>query len=145
MSRDDSLRLNLIAKVCEYCGIDFMARPDRIGRFCSRSHATAQRNKDEGTGLGAYERNRRYMRLKLYGLSHDAFTEMWEQQSGECLVCSTPMINGGNTRTSAHIDHDHSTGLVRGILCNSCNMGLGKFYDNPEVLEKAARYLRGEL
>lgn len=40
-----------------------------------------------------------------------------------------------------HIDHDHRTGKVRGILCQACNLGLGKFRDDPALIKSAIRYL----
>ena len=43
---------------------------------------------------------------------------------------------------SLHLDHCHDTGAIRGILCLSCNQGLGKVHDDPDLLEAAARYLR---
>jgi len=55
---------------------------------------------------------------------------------GECVIC-------GDTQGLV-VDHDHRTGRVRGALCQRCNMGLGHFRDNPELLELAAMYLRGE-
>lgn len=44
---------------------------------------------------------------------------------------------------SAHIDHDHKTGEVRGIICNRCNMGIGHLGDNPEIVKKALKWLGG--
>jgi hypothetical protein len=55
--------------------------------------------------------------------------------SEECIICGLP---------AEVIDHDHITKRIRGSLCHRCNMGLGHFRDNPELLELAAMYLRGE-
>jgi hypothetical protein len=53
----------------------------------------------------------------------------------ECVICGEP---------GQAIDHDHKTGRIRGKLCQNCNLGLGHFKDNPELLELAALYLKGE-
>ena len=59
--------------------------------------------------------------------------EMLERQGGVCAICqSAPAI---------HIDHDHRTGAVRGMLCFRCNAALGQLGDSPDVLVRAARYL----
>ena len=58
------------------------------------------------------------------------------RQATECVICG----DEGNLV----VDHDHRTGRVRGALCQRCNMGLGHFRDEPELLELAAMYLRGE-
>ena len=55
--------------------------------------------------------------------------------SEECIICELP---------AEVVDHDHVTKRIRGSLCHRCNMGLGHFRDNPELLELAAMYLRGE-
>lgn len=70
-----------------------------------------------------------------YQLSIDAWHEMLIQQSGRCAICLLPM-------QSPHVDHDHSTEEVRGLLCSHCNRGLGAFYDSPDSLERAAAYVR---
>jgi hypothetical protein len=53
---------------------------------------------------------------------------------GPCVIC-------GRDTTNLHADHDHQTGQERGLLCSSCNRGLGLFQDQPELLRKAAVYL----
>jgi hypothetical protein len=65
------------------------------------------------------------------------FNRLFVEQDGKCAVCLTP--------TGAKIlkvDHDHSTGVVRGLLCDYCNRRLLIARNTPEILERAARYLR---
>ena len=58
-----------------------------------------------------------------------------------CEICSVDLVAGNKGSNTQHIDHDHKTGIIRGVLCKSCNTGLGLFKDNPEILREAARYL----
>ncbi len=83
--------------------------------------------------------------LKRYGMTiadHDA---MIKKQNGVCVICGDPPGVIGRWST-LHIDHDHATGKVRGLLCHGCNVGLGLFRDSSKFLKNAARYLdeRGE-
>lgn len=52
----------------------------------------------------------------------------------ECVICSST--------ERLTIDHDHATNQIRGVLCNNCNLGIGQFRDDPELLDFAAEYLR---
>jgi|SaaInlV_100m_DNA_5_1039725.scaffolds.fasta_scaffold38914_2 hypothetical protein len=78
--------------------------------------------------------------LKRYGITLEDYNSMHEDQEGRCAIC-----NGTDTGCSHHnnlcVDHCHDTGIVRGLLCNSCNKGLGHFRDEVERLEKAITYL----
>lgn len=74
-------------------------------------------------------------RLKAYGITEEDFRIILKEQQGACAVCKTFLIDG------ACVDHDHATGIVRGILCKKCNLGLGHFSDKPEVLLEAANYI----
>lgn len=69
-----------------------------------------------------------------YGLSIESYDELFESQDNCCKIC-------GKEEARFVVDHDHDSGKVRSILCNSCNRGLGYFKDSPEVLRKAADYL----
>lgn len=62
-----------------------------------------------------------------------------ETHRGACEICGR--VPGAGEKANAY-DHDHSTGAFRGWLCSNCNTGLGRFKDSPELLEKAADYLR---
>jgi hypothetical protein len=81
---------------------------------------------------------------RLYGLELAEFEKMLAAQGGCCAICSekiAPIAEGGRTRASACVDHDHATATVRAILCRGCNTGLGCFDDDPALLTAAARYL----
>jgi hypothetical protein len=61
---------------------------------------------------------------------------MLADQGGRCLICSVAL---GDAK--AHVDHDHVTGVVRGILCFNCNGGLGQFKEDAHLLRDAADYI----
>ena len=76
-------------------------------------------------------------RYKKYGITRQDYQTLVDNQSGRCAICSKVLTSGRDE----HIDHDHLTGNVRGVLCGGCNLALGKFRDSPEVLIAAAKYL----
>lgn len=84
-------------------------------------------------------RSRRYQLRVKYGITDAGFDELLAAQGGCCAVCRTANPPGRGQRL--HVDHDHATGKVRGLLCTECNVGLGKFKDDPELLRRAAEYL----
>ena len=71
---------------------------------------------------------------------------MHERQRGLCGICQRPetVVAGrhGKTPLRLAVDHDHVTGVVRGLLCSSCNQGIGYFKHDPALLEAAIAYLR---
>ena len=77
-------------------------------------------------------------RKAKYGVTGDAYRVMLTKQNGRCDICKLPM--GGKSK-AIHVDHDHISQVVRGLLCVNCNTGLGQFYDNPLFLIQAALYL----
>ena len=62
---------------------------------------------------------------------------MLDAQDYLCAICK----GGPDGRGRLHVDHDHESGRVRGLLCSNCNLGLGKFKDDPALVREAARYL----
>ncbi len=81
-------------------------------------------------------RTRAYSLRTLYGLTAEQFRDMLVGQAGRCLICFRV------PPTTLVVDHDHATGAIRGLLCNSCNRLLGIAGDSPRRLDAAARYLR---
>jgi hypothetical protein len=77
---------------------------------------------------------------RKYGMDEEAIIVMLRQQGNRCKICWTPIIYG-EMKNNFHIDHDHSTGVVRSILCPTCNTGLGKFSDDPERVGLGSAYL----
>lgn len=78
----------------------------------------------------------RHLRL-TYGITVDQYNEMLDAQGGACAICGSTDHGSKNW----HVDHDHETGAVRGILCHGCNHALGGAHDNPDTLIAAAKYL----
>jgi hypothetical protein len=91
---------------------------------------------------------RKWGRIKRrFGLNKEQYQTLVERQNDVCALCGQKE----RIKRSQHhfgpnylaVDHDHKTGKVRGLLCNQCNIGLGNFKENIQVLRKAAEYLEG--
>ncbi len=74
---------------------------------------------------------------KVYGLHEFDFFFLVKKAQGSCMLCNKPF----NTPADINIDHDHETGRVRGVLCMTCNTGIGLLGDNLEGLQRAVDYL----
>lgn len=92
--------------------------------------------KARGLCLSCYQR--RYARERRYGLKHEDAVRLLDAQGGRCPVCGLALMD-----SEAHVDHDHDTGEVRGLLHSRCNRSIGSFHDDPEELRRAADYLEG--
>jgi hypothetical protein len=90
----------------------------------ARGHETRQR---------LYGGGRHYHLKRRYGIGAAEVEEMIAKQGGVCAIC--------RERKAEHVDHDHVTGKVRGILCFGCNGGLGQFQDNTDWLARAIEYV----
>lgn len=75
---------------------------------------------------------------RTFGISADDVDALLHQQGGGCAICG----RRPERAASLHLDHCHGTGAIRGILCLSCNQGLGKFREDADLLDAAARHLR---
>ena len=79
--------------------------------------------------------------LKQYRMTLDEYKELLEKQSNLCAICHRPPKGGRTSAASLHVDHDHTTGKTRGLLCRACNVTLGQMGEDPARLRAAADYL----
>lgn len=89
-----------------------------------------------------YNENKEWVKhkqlLSKYGIGYDEWLILKEIQDYKCNICNKDL---SSDRMGTNVDHCHNTGKVRGILYNCCNLGLGKFKDNKELLKEALEYL----
>ena len=77
-----------------------------------------------------------------YGLSLDEIEDLLRSQGNLCAICKKHIeFSAQDKRDKPHVDHDHKTGKVRGILCLTCNTGIGMLGDSVELLDAAKLYL----
>jgi len=128
-------------KICSKCGkekplSEFYFNKQRGNYYasckkCKYEYTKAHRKSpDSWYAKHNTEYKRDYRARNLYGITGDEYDKIL---SRGCEVC-------GSTE-KLHLDHDHSTGKVRGCLCQSCNLALGLMGDNPERLHKLANYM----
>lgn len=112
---------------------------DGLGTYCKPcgNAATYASNRKNLAGLAASQRKHKY------GLDADKYAAMDTAQEGKCFVCGQPetALSRSQGPKSLSVDHCHDTGVVRKLLCDSCNRGLGYFKHDPDLLVAAAAYL----
>jgi len=80
--------------------------------------------------------------LRAHGMNANAYIGLMESQDWKCAICRSDISGRAGSRRAANIDHDHSTGAVRGLLCTPCNVLLGSAGDDHTRLLRAAEYLK---
>jgi hypothetical protein len=75
-------------------------------------------------------------------MSPEDYETLLVQQGGVCAICRQGVDSGRFLCGALNVDHDHKTGIVRGLLCGFCNCAIGKLNDDPDLLDRAAVYLR---
>lgn len=120
----------------EFTAENTYVRPDgrRSCRQCRREYNRkwgADNRKNDGFRK---EYMRKYRMKYKYGINPEQLEHMLENQDFKCAICKSYL-------TKPCVDHNHETGEVRGLLCDSCNQGLGRFKDDYDLLVAAAKYL----
>jgi hypothetical protein len=119
--------------------------PERAAE-ADRAYRAKNREKLVATSQRHYWDNRDHhleqswlRRLKAKGLTPDQYAALLEAQGHRCAICLAVEPMRGRRRM--YVDHDHQTGLVRGLLCQRCNTAIGLMRDDPQLLTSAADYL----
>lgn len=87
-------------------------------------------------GKNNKDKRKWYMLKSSTGITKEQYNEMLDSQKGVCAICER------SCSMSLAVDHDHKDNMVRGLLCNNCNRGLGHLKDDIENLERAINYLK---
>lgn len=120
-------------RFCDGC------QPQAVAARMERKNAVRRVSVDSAAKM----RNRTQSLRARYGMTVEQHAAMVNAQGNLCAICGEPpKPDGVRAASRLHIDHDHGSGRVRGLLCNHCNRGLGAFRDRPELLELAVLYLR---
>lgn len=129
-------------KIAEYKKCHYAANRAKIAEK-ARLYRVVNREKrkeyDRRYYAGNKEEFRRGWFRREYGLPLEVYNTLIDGQHFSCSICSAPDFSDGK---HLRIDHDHATGWVRGLLCDLCNRALGFLRDDPELVNRAAAYLR---
>lgn len=132
----DARRLTGLSSWCKLCRADTARKwgnnnPERV----------AVQGKVKRQKVGFQDKNRGYVLKARYGISLIDYAEMLKNQDNSCAICGTKQED---KTYHFHVDHCHSTGVVRGLLCSPCNVFLGVSKDNVDVFKRAIHYLEKE-
>ena len=83
--------------------------------------------------------------VRRYGITFEQYELMLAEQKGKCAVCDSEDANNARTSGRLFVDHCHTSGKVRGLLCSRCNHALGLFQDDIDRLRSAIEYLTRNL
>jgi len=123
-------------------------RQDRLGQLRSnyernkekwqaKYEANKEANREKAREHGQSDRAQALYRERRFNLSQEERGIILLRQGGGCAICGVMEEEGKRL----HVDHDHKSGEVRGLLCGLCNRGIGSLRDDEDLVRKAARYL----
>lgn len=127
-----------------------IADPERYRGYRQRKYAKDREKILAANRAWALANPDKVLAIRLrhsFGMTVDEFTQKMAAQEGRCAICMTDMTltgevhKNGTRRRGVCVDHCHETGAIRGLLCTSCNKGLGYFKDDPARLRAAADYI----
>lgn len=154
VEKSNDWRNKEVIKSCKNCSREFVGKYNSTScpdcKLAIKHKCTARFKKSNPEYFKKYwqskegKKVRKRQQLSAYGLTPSCFDEILKKQNCACAICGKSsgwIANGGQLV----VDHCHKTKKVRGLLCPSCNRGLGQFEDNPTFLQKAAQYVEREI
>jgi hypothetical protein len=137
--RNDCKSCNLAAKKQRY-DADPQSHIDRVKQW-QRDNAERRNawNREYRKLPETKRKHRDAYYQRTYGKSADEVDAIVDLQGGRCLICKQELPERLGSR---HLDHDHASGTIRGVLCIDCNHGIGKLRESPDLLLRAVVYLR---
>lgn len=109
--------------------------PEKVREYAKRAYEKKRREDPEW-----YERLKLKNRCRRYGIAIEEYQRILSAQGERCLIC----LRDFTAALTPHIDHCHTSGVIRGLLCLNCNTALGNFMDNPVLVRAAATYLENK-
>lgn len=133
-------------KKCTICGVekplsDFRKKVDGkfgVGAECKICINLKQAPDKKYRHLKGYDRYKNNHFVKNYNLTLEEVNDIVKKQNFKCAICKNLLEHG----KKSHLDHCHNSSKIRGVLCVSCNVGLGMFKDSVDMLESAQKYLK---
>ena len=112
------------------------SRKNGLSSHCKACHSDRYYKLDAET-------NKRYQLKRYYGITFEEYEGIYQDQNGDCAICgkSVTLLGTRNVKDGAHVDHDHATGSIRGLLCHNCNAGIGYLRDSTDLMSRAIDYL----
>ena len=145
----DRLKHDGLRYRCKKCDTAYRRKwlasnPERKARYNEYSRSYHLEHRERRLKQMREWKRRNPLRVKLandlrhrQGLTPDEYRELIAAQEGQCAICG----DRPSASKSLAVDHCHETGIIRGALCDRCNLGLGLLRDNPEILRAAAHYV----
>ena len=134
------------SKTCTKCGItkDIEEFYKRGGKQSPDSRKNHCKDCDKKRVSKSYwedpSKSRNNDLKRLYGITLNEYNQMLLNQNNQCAICNA--TDPGGKHGKFMVDHCHSTGKVRGLLCKRCNIALGEVRDNPYILQSMIKYLK---
>jgi hypothetical protein len=129
----DARRQGGLSSWCKECRAETARKWGKTNPERVKSQGNIKRGK-----AGFQDKAREYALKTRYNITSEIYSQMLKDQNFECAICS---VKQEDKTYHFHVDHCHSTGTVRGLLCSPCNVFLGVSKDNPDVFKRALIYL----